>query len=762
MFERLFEMKEKQRNVIIFIASFLLVAYTSLWAFGETIQELFINKILLNGDGAFTGLFLQTVKESTVIDLVTQNLTNSNFGWPYDLNFSYFPFGNLLEILVIKFLLIISPLWEPSNIIHIISILKALLIFTTAYWASRKLQLKVLFSVVVGFLFCFSNYNLIRAEGHFFLGLTWTVPLGMVCLIKGLSLLLGGLDKDKRFNNYHFISCGLLVGLSTLYYSVFFLFISVSILVFILIVKFLSHKNSISFNLIVVNFKNIFKSPLMLFTLSNILGLTFQLLPVFIRRYFTFSLTNGPQRSYIEPFLYGGSIESLFYDFNKLITRVFLDRPDIQQFLASRVTWEATQVGALFGVIIFLSIGFSLLKSINSNDKFEIDTNFASRKSILIVSAFTLIFYFPSFIHLVIYQFFPEIRAYGRLSIFITFLTILYSVLLISNFKLKSKISILLLILIILPGVAEIYGFKQARPSAAALQPQYDQFSKDKVEFYSKLDQIFEQECKLIIAPLSPFPEFDNPNDSNNDFAGFDYMAQEKSNFIWGNGSMKNTLANKYYEILYSQYPNFIRTDLNFLINYLKNMGFCGVIFDLTQMIPSELKDFRDILASNDQECVIELNRERFTNLSRFYAMSFLNKSCFVIDESISRKIYMQVKNNNFIWLNKSQFGEYYLNGIQMFKADKQINLDFKFQESLNNLRMYVQHEPNTVPSDATICYQIDNVSEKCSQVSRTPQGDTYIDLEHTFNSKVVYSLSFRMLTKTSTFSSWGLFPAQI
>ena len=97
-----------------------------------------------------------------------------------------------------------------------------------------------------------------------------------------------------------------------------------------------------------------------------------------------------------------------------------------------------------------------------------------------------------------------------------------------------------------------------------------------------------------------------------------------------------------------------------------------------------------------------------------------------------------------------------------MFKADKQINLDFKFQESLNNLRMYVQHEPNTVPSDATICYQIDNVSEKCSQVSRTPQGDTYIDLEHTFNSKVVYSLSFRMLTKTSTFSSWGLFPAQI
>ena len=180
----------------------------------------------------------------------------------------------------------------------------------------------------------------------------------------------------------------------------------------------------------------------MLFTLSNILGLTFQLLPVLIRRYFNFSLTNGPQRSYIEPFLYGGSIESLFYDFNKLITRVFLDRPDIQQFLASRVTWEATQVGALFGVIIFLSIGFSLLKSINSNDKFELDTNFASRKSILIVSAFTLIFYFPSFIHLVIYQFFPEIRAYGRLSIFITFLTILYSVLLISNFKLKSKISI--------------------------------------------------------------------------------------------------------------------------------------------------------------------------------------------------------------------------------------------------------------------------------------------------------------------------------
>lgn len=762
MLERLFEIKGKQRNIIIFIACFLLVTQTSLWAFGETIQKLFINKIPLSGDGAFTGLFLQTVKESTVIDLITQNITNSKFGWPYDLNFNYFPFGNFLEILVIKFLFTINPSWEPSNIIHIIAILKALVIFTTAYWASRKLQLKVLFAVVVGFLFCFSNYNLIRAEGHFFLGLTWTVPLGMVCLIKGLSLLLGGLDKDKRFNNYHFISCGLLVGLSTLYYSVFFLFISVSILAFTLIVKFLSNKNSISFNIAVANIKNTFKSSLMLFTLSNILGLTFQLLPVLIRRYFNFSLTNGPARSYVEPFLYGGSIESLFYDFNKLITRVFSDRPDIQQFLASRITWEATQVGALFGVIIFLSIGFLLLKSINSNNKFRLDTNFASQKSILIVSAFTLIFYFPSFIHFLIYQFFPEIRAYGRLSIFIAFLTVLYSVLLISSLKLKSKISILLLILITLPGVAEIYGFKQARPSIAIINSNYDQFSKDKVEFYSNLDQIFERECKLIIAPLSPFPEFDNPNDSNIDFAGFDYIVQEKSNFIWGNGSMKNTLANKYYEILYSQYPNFVRTDLNFLISYLKNMGFCGVIFDLTQMIPSELQDFRDILASNDQECIVELNRERFANLSRFYAISFLDRNCFMTDESISRKIYMQVKNNNFIWLNKSQFGDFYLNGIQMFKADKQINLDFKFQESLNNLRIYVQHELDTSPSDVTLCYQFDNISEKCSQVSQSPQGDMYMDLKHTFNSKVVYSLSFRVITKTSTIGSWGLFPAQI
>ena len=161
----------------------LLTFFISLVIFSENLLDLFSNRVILAGDGAFTGYQLKLLQESNFLEIFSQDLNSNNFGWPFGSNFGHYPTGNLFELIIIKFIFLISNSITPAHIIHIFAISKVLLIFTTSFWCLRKLQLPNTFVLIGSIIFCFSSFNLIRSEGHFFLGFTWIVPIGIYCLI---------------------------------------------------------------------------------------------------------------------------------------------------------------------------------------------------------------------------------------------------------------------------------------------------------------------------------------------------------------------------------------------------------------------------------------------------------------------------------------------------------------------------------------------------------------------------------------------------
>ena len=98
---------------------------SSLWIFKETPRGLFTNKIPLAGDGLLTGLYIKVVDQSSYFALLLQNISSSQFGWPQKLDFTSYPVGNTQEMFGIKMFMDLTGINDPSQIIHIFSILKA-------------------------------------------------------------------------------------------------------------------------------------------------------------------------------------------------------------------------------------------------------------------------------------------------------------------------------------------------------------------------------------------------------------------------------------------------------------------------------------------------------------------------------------------------------------------------------------------------------------------------------------------------------------
>jgi hypothetical protein len=160
-----------------------LVAFTSsLWIFKETPRGLFKNVIPLAGDGLLTGLYIKVVDQASYFEILLQNISSSRFGWPQKLDFTSYPVGNTIEVLGIKVFMDMTGINDPSQIIHIFSILKAGPIAAAVYVLARILGINRILSFAVGFAFSLNTYNLVRAEGHFFLGLTWSLPLGLAAI----------------------------------------------------------------------------------------------------------------------------------------------------------------------------------------------------------------------------------------------------------------------------------------------------------------------------------------------------------------------------------------------------------------------------------------------------------------------------------------------------------------------------------------------------------------------------------------------------
>lgn len=754
------------KPIYFYFFGLLLTFFISLVIFSENLLDLFNNRVILAGDGAFTGYQLKLLQESNFLEIFSRDLNSNNFGWPFGSNFGHYPTGNLFELIIIKFIFLISNSITPAHIIHIFAISKVLLIFTTSFWCLRKLQLPNTFVLIGSIIFCFSSFNLIRSEGHFFLGFTWIVPIGIYCLITITSNLFDSNQiKPQNFHRSIFI-LGLISGLSTLYYAFYFLFLAFLLLILVIIKNlFVFYTNSKE--TLGLKFKKIISDTLnlLIFVTSILIGLAIQLIPALINKWSNISLASSSSRgSYTELFLYGGTIESLFYDFNKFMVRAFLNRPDIQNFLYSRISWESAQVGALAGLILFMLIILAVMKFINYKFFiFEVIFKESKSRGSILLLTITLLLYFPTMVSAFFFKLIPEIRVFGRFSVIISFLTILIMLFTIFHSQFSGVTKSLILSIALLIGLVDAYSFNIARPTSAQIAQSADTLQDQRTFTLQNLEERYTRDCAITVIPLVPFPEFDNPSDNNIDYAQFDLLLADNSYFKWGVGTFKNTVENKIYENLYSQQPNFIRASLLFSLNYLKATGMCGVVLDRSLMTNDENVEFETLQQSNNLQknnCISDLGGEKFKKLSRYFSFDFLNTKCILPNLETARDFYNHIINNKLIWKNDSPYGKKYINGLQYFDYRNEIKLIVRPTENVDQTSFKIYIDSNTSDKKLEICVKVNKSYDKCQFAERKNNNFFEIKLRLFFEVNQIYDVRLRFGGTEQNFNNWAVLPS--
>ena len=648
----------------------------SLWIFKETPRGLLTNKIPLAGDGLLTGLYIKVVEQSSYLQLLLQNISSTQFGWPSKLDFTSFPIGNTQEMFVIKMFMDITGINDPSQIIHIFSILKASPIAMSTYILARVLGINRILSFVLGLVFSLNTFNLVRAEGHFFLALTWSLPIGLAAMY----IAFRQVHRSEPISRNKVLAITFLGGFSFMsgyYYSFFLIMFGFVSLIFLAI-----HVNLNAYNMsILVRVKNSITLLLLPICVLSIfvVGLLFQTLPILFRQGSISNLTGLADRSPVEAIIYAGTPESLLFDFYSFGLRV-LKRPDLVAYLQSRIPWEGSQVSALSGIILVsilvFILGHGLLKLLNIDIqpfKQRLQFNSGTTFVILLLST-TLILYFASPLNYSVSRIIPQIRAWGRLSVVISLLTLLLLGFLISHLRKSDLIIWPILTLFFIVPIIEVKQFGINRPLSSALNESTSSQVKEFRGVLKELRATYPKNCSLVNLPLYPFPEFDRPDDKNIDYGQLQLPILDGGYFRWSYAGIKSTENYGSWQPLISEFPPFTRANLHDQVNYAESLGACGVLIDRTFLNEVENLDLR-ILLKKRASCISELSSPSADKSNRYTSINFHNTFCKSKFEPGPKHLVDYSPSKNLIW-RIDQSSELSFKGLfQVFPASTSINL---------------------------------------------------------------------------------------
>lgn len=747
-----------------------MVFQLSFWAFRENFNRVFLNQLPLAGDGTFTAIFLRSVKESSLGQIFTKHISISTFGWPNKLDFINYPVGNTLDLFWIKSLFLFNESFRESTIIHLISILKVGLIYSSAFLVCKKLQLSNYLAPVVGILFALSSFNLIRSEGHLFLGLTWTVPLGLYLSIISIKRLRQATPDDYSPRPFSILALAFVVGFSSFYYSIFFLTInSLLLLLFLVRTLFTSYQGSHSKDLVLRGTVTFIKNSKFLFLhIAGIcLGLATQIIPVYLERQKIVSTAKVSDRSFTEPIVYSGNLQSLFFDFSRIVLHL-LKKEELLNFLRTQISWEGAQAGSLTGLLIFFLITIGLLSLTKIKDYQTPLLRFPTPAvDILTIFLLSLTLYFAGPVNYFISILLPQIRAWGRISVLLSLLSIML-VSFIIQFNSKNKQTALILIVaLLIPGLAEVATFREARPPSANLNEIAVQIQKEREISVNYLLTNLPEYCPLVVLPLTPFPEFDNPADNTGDYSNFDLPMATSGRFAWMNGSFKNTWNNRFFEPLYSQQPNFVRSTIEFQVSYVEAMHACGAIIDRTGLTSSEseeISDLTDQMAKNHPTCMNSLPGEVFQKSPRFILYKLTTRECKDLLDKEAKYVWSLTGANNFVWRIDSAFAQKMISSFQLFPTNQSIAFRLNANDGFGSnqqVAIIVRHYASSNELDSNpreFCISTLSQPESCS-LSRNVSGDQVIFLPQRFVGKGISMISIRSKNPESSML-WGIFLA--
>ena len=680
-FSEIPRMVQKQSWIVTGIWLFFSCAVAlslALWLFRETPHGLFRNGIPLAGDGAFTGIFIKLIVNSTWRELLSMNIVSNQYGWPGELNFASYPIGNFYDVLAIKAYSTITQEISPNQILHFFSISKAIPIAASSFVLGRTLNLSRFLSALLGVVFSTCNFNLVRAEGHFFLGLTWSIPLMLSAIY--LAYKIG--QEGRRVTTRELSQIAIYLSLSFLtgfYYLTFASLICISVIVLFFCQAALEKD---LYSLIEKLKKAFLKSRFLIIVLASFaLGIFLQAGIAIMRSQHILGVAQPADRSPVESIVYSGNLESLFFDLNNQVLKV-IGRPDLVAFLQSRISWEGSQIGTVAGLFLFglLIYPFVLIFLGKPNKQLWTVQLKNYRNQLLfskIVLATSLLLYLPTPFNFAISRLLPQIRAWGRLSVFIVIIAMVIIFILINSRFLSSAITLVVLSSVVLLSTFDYYNFRNARPQSFQLNSAYRVVSEDNKLVVNQLSKLLPKKCAIVNLPLYPFPEFDRSDDEGLDYGLFDVSLEDKAFFKWTYGGIKATQNYKAWQLLVSEFPPFNRASLQTQLEYGASSGACAGLLDTRYLNKSEQEE-RLLLSKKFPECFANQDRTSDGNIIKYEIIFFEKPTCSKLYREDFKSAFERNVRGNLVWRIDSTDGLGYHGLFQTFSKLNHIDVRYR------------------------------------------------------------------------------------
>jgi hypothetical protein len=709
-------LKKKYEDIVFGLLSGTGAFIGALIIFRENPIRLFKNSIPLGGDGLLTGIYIKIVNESSILNVLLGNIQSSQFGWPSKLNFNSYPIGSTFDVLSIKLFMKISGIIDPGQIVHIYSIGKAATIAITAYIFVRILNLNKWISLVIAISYSLNTYNIIRAEGHFLLGLTWQIPLMLSASYLAFSNSFKYPARNSR-NKWQLILI-LFSFFAHFYYSIFWIIVNIFLS---LIMIFKTYTNSelnepLKLEKIILSLKH--NLSLVSLTFISILSFMIQIIPIVLNQGRMSSFANTADRSPIESNVYSGDIESFFFDSYRFLFRI-VRHPELTNYFASKISWEGSQFGVFSGFVVVSLIGLILFQLTiqGKNRKFSqapIELQF-----IILTLIVTVFFYLKSPAQFILVQLIPQVRAWGRMSSFITVLLPILLFLLMKFYDVKKLVFVFMLGIMIVLNLVEGITLRADRPLSTALNVSSEVNKTGSLAIIGDLKKRYPQGCGIFQVPVYPFPEFDTPDDAVNDYAQFLVSINDNKYFKWTYGGIKATENAKYFQQLYSEFPPFTRATLKLQLDYANSMGACAIFIDRDALNNFERADLQSLLDGYPEKCVVS---HKLGNSERYVEIDIHSKPCKPAPNYVAQELYSRFKNADFLWRVDEPANLQITNNGTFFEAKTKLHLRLTpIDKKAKTVRVYFQStfQSGQSAKPAKVCFLTSNMKDTVCEPSK-------------------------------------------
>jgi hypothetical protein len=481
----------------------------------------------------------------------------------------------------------------------------------------------------------------------------------------------------------------------------------------------------------------------------------------------TLKLTGLADRSVTESVIYSGTPESLLFDFYSFGLRM-LNRPDLVAYLQTRISWEGAQVGALSGAILvaafFLLLGLGLTNLLATHQRENIHGVGVNKSLnfVLIMLSTSLLLYFVSPINFTISRFLPQIRAWGRLSVVISLLSLLLLGFFLTKLNRSQLVIYPMAIIMVTVPILEYNQFRQNRPPSLVLN---DAAISQNTEFTSTLTELqktYANNCSLINLPLYPFPEFDRPDDKNIDYGQLQLSMLDDGYFRWSYGGIKATENFRVWQPLVSEFPPFARASIANQITYGYFAGACGAVVDRSYLNVQEMVDLQRLIA-NATLCTLELDGPMFDNQPRFVNIKYQGNICKSKSDPELEQLAGDSLGNHIAWRvdQSSEIG--FKDSYQMFSISTSINVRLRLAQSSNVsgviLRVRLTSENLAANSSRTLTVtNFENGETKSYRIKFDTDGLGWLELPANFTQGGLKKLTISLTNEgQGEIDTWGI-----